>query len=64
MCNVNSSQPPVCERVLYSWSRFGYSTTSEIPCQCPDGFMCNTDDYIAFRSLFQKPVEFTCKLAP
>ncbi|XP_060591910.1 uncharacterized protein LOC132746712 [Ruditapes philippinarum] len=63
MCNVNSSKPPVCERVMYSRSMFGYSTTSEIPCQCPDGFVCNTDDSTALNSMFQKPVEFVCELS-
>ncbi|XP_045198745.2 uncharacterized protein LOC123553049 isoform X2 [Mercenaria mercenaria] len=62
-CNVNSSKPPVCERVSHILSMFGFSTESELPCQCPDGFICNTDNPTMLSSMFETPTEFHCELA-
>lgn len=61
-CNINRSTPPVCERVSRSLSMFGFVTESEIPCQCPDGFVCNTNYPVTQESMFDQTTEFRCEI--
>lgn len=42
LCDVNNSNPPVCELVTTALSLVGYSLTSEILCLCPGDYHCYT----------------------
>ena len=56
-CNVNKSDPPVCERV--SGYQFGFGLESELPCTCPDNFFCMVDSNQL--PIFGGEVEFFCR---
>lgn len=60
VCDVNSSTEPVCERVTTALSLEGVAVISEILCQCPDGFICNTENQR--QPSFGTPVEYRCEV--
>lgn len=59
-CNINKSDPPVCERLTTSKTMLGLRTSSEILCQCPDGFECSGSSFFKQQNGVK---EITCEIS-
>ncbi|KAL4218905.1 hypothetical protein ACF0H5_021493 [Mactra antiquata] len=61
-CNVNRTKRDVCERIVMAATMFGISTSSEIPCECPEGYQCSTDNPNTMSAMLGRPTNFYCKM--
>ncbi|KAH3797258.1 hypothetical protein DPMN_150835 [Dreissena polymorpha] len=63
MCNINRSDPPVCERIRSDVISGRYVTSTEVQCQCPLGFSCSGFKLSGLPGRKSLPEEITCEAA-